>query len=430
MHTLIQNGRIIDPKNQLDKTSNLYLADGKIISIDKPPVDFHAGNTIDASGCFVLPGIIDLTARVGEPGPHAHMLESEVGTATKGGITSLVCPPDTSPVLDEPGLVQMLYFRAQKLQKTRLFPLGALTKQLQGENLTDMVELAQAGCIGFGQAEQPIHNTQILMRAMQYASTFSYTVWLRPQDPWLGAGVASSGALATRMGLSSEPVLSETIALMTIIALVEVTGASVHICRLSSQAGVELIRQAKARDLPISCDVSINNLHLCDNDIGYFDSRTRLIPTLRSTKDRDALRAGLQDGTIDALVSDHTPVDTDAKALPFNDAQPGAVGLELLLPLLLHWAQQDDIPLSVALAAVCNRPAKIIQPFIPNTLEVGSFNIGSTADVCIFNPNTEWPISKDTLSGHGRYTPFEGYRIMGRVTHTILAGKLVYSHTN
>lgn len=426
MHTVIQNGRIIDPTNQLDTTADVYISQGRIASIGKAPENFHPNTTIHANGCLVLPGIIDLTARVGEPGPHAHMLESEVATAAKGGVTSLVCPPDTSPVLDEPGLVQMLHFRAQQLQKTRLFPVGALTKQLEGKNLTGMVELAEAGCIGFGQADAPIHNTQILMRTMQYAATFGYTVWLRPQDPWLGKGVAASGALATRMGLSGEPVLSETIALMTIIALVEETGARVHICRLSSQAGVALIRQAKARHLPISCDVSINNLHLCDNDIGHFDSRTRLTPPLRSSSDRDALRAALQDGTIDALVSDHTPVDTDAKILPFNDAQPGAVGLELLLPLLLHWAQQDNIPLLTALAAVCSRPAHVMQA-TPTDLGLGNLSVGSTADICICDPNTEWQIRKDTLSGHGRYTPFEGYRMTGRVTHTLLAGKLVYT---
>lgn len=429
MHTVIKNGRIIDPANQLDTTADLYLSDGHVAAIGTAPHNFQPNTTIDAHNCLVLPGIVDLTARVGEPGPHAHMLESEMDTAAKGGITSLVCPPDTSPILDEPALVQMLHFRAQQLQKTRLFPLGALTKQLQGEHLTGMVELTEAGCVGFGQAEAPIQNTQVLMRAMQYAATFDYTVWLRPQDPWLGGGVAASGALATRMGLSGEPVLSETIALMTIIALVEATGARVHICRLSSQAGVELVRLAKARKLPISCDVSINNLHLCDNDIGHFDSRTRLTPPLRSSTDRDALRAALQDGTIDALVSDHTPVDTDAKILPFNDAQAGAVGLELLLPLLLHWAQQDHIPLPVALAAVCSRPANILQPCVPAHLSLGNLQVGSSADICIFNPNIEWQITKETLSGHGRYTPFEGYRMMGRVTHTLLAGKLVHTRS-
>ncbi|HEX2677132.1 MAG TPA: dihydroorotase, partial [Polyangiales bacterium] len=300
---------------------------GRIVSIGDS-AGFTAAKVVDAGGCIVSPGLVDLAARLREPGyEHEGMLESEMAAAVAGGVTSLVCPPDTDPVLDEPGLVEMLKFRAEKLHQARVFPLGALTRKLEGEVLTEMVELTEAGCVGFSQAEIPLANTQVMQRAFQYASTFGYTVWLRPQELYLGRGVAASGSLATRLGLPSVPVAAETIALHTIFELMKITGARVHVCRLSSADGVELVRQAKAQKLPVTCDVSINSLHLTDHDIGYFDSRARLNPPLRQQRDRDALRAGLADGTIDALVSDHTPVDEDAKTLPFGEAEPGATGM-------------------------------------------------------------------------------------------------------
>ncbi|MDO4770024.1 MAG: dihydroorotase, partial [Brachymonas sp.] len=331
------------------------------------------------------------------------------------------------PVLDEPGLVEMLKFRSARLQQARLFPVGALTQQLQGEALTGMVELAEAGCIGFGQADQPIQNTRVLQRAMQYAATFGYTVWLRPLEPWLGNGVAASGARATRMGLAGVPVLAETLAIMTLAELMEATGARVHICRLSSAAGVELVRQARARGLPMTCDVSINSLHLCETDIGYFDSRARLTPPLRSASDRAALRKALRDGVIDALVSDHTPVDADEKILPFSDATPGATGLELLLSLTLQWAQQDQIALPQALAAVTHRPAHILGSGAEQPQGIGQLLPGGVADLCIVNPDAQWQVNEQALRSHGRFTPFEGHTLPGRVTHTVIDGRIAFA---
>ncbi len=339
MKILIRNGRVIDPASNTDKVCDIAIAAGRIVSLGDAG-NFSAAKVIDASGCIVAPGLVDLAVRLREPGyEHEGMLESEMAAAVAGGVTSLVCPPDTDPVLDEPGLVEMLKFRAEKLHQARVFPLGALTRKLEGEILTEMVELTEAGCVGFSQAEVALGNTQVLQRALLYAATFDYMVWLRPQETWLGRGVAASGALATRLGLAGVPVAAETIALHTIFELMKITGARVHLCRISSAAGVELVRQAKAQKLPVTCDASINSLHLTDNDIGYFDSRMRLNPPLRQQSDRDALRTGLADGTIDALVSDHTPVDEDAKTLPFAEAEPGATGLELLLGLARKWGQ-------------------------------------------------------------------------------------------
>ena len=427
MKILIQNARLINPASHFDATADIAIEAGRIAAIGQAPAHFTPEVTINAAGHIVLPGLVDLSARLGEPGPQAHLLEAEMAAAVAGGVTSLVCPPDTQPVLDEPGLVEMLKFRSTQLHFARLFPLGALTRQLQGEVLTGMVELTDAGCVGFGQADVPIKNTQVLQRALQYAATFGYTVWLRPQDPWLGGGVAASGALATRMGLSGVPVLAETIALMTIIALMEATGARVHLCRLSSAEGVELVRAAKKRGLPLSCDVSINALHLSENDLGYFDSRARLSPPLRQPSDRAALRAALADGTIDALVSDHTPVEADAKILPFADAEPGATGLELLLPLVLHWARADNIALPQALAAITSRPAQVLGGAAGTQGQgIGHLAVGGVADLCVVDPEAQRQVNATTLRSQGKYTPFDGHVLQGRVTHTVVDGRVVF----
>ncbi|MBT2301542.1 dihydroorotase [Variovorax paradoxus] len=422
MKILITNGRVIDPASGIDRQADVALADGKVLAIGSTPADFRADRTLDAQGCLVVPGLVDLAARLREPGyEHEGMLESEMAAAVAGGVTSLVCPPDTDPVLDEPGLVEMLKFRAEKMQSARLFPLGALTRGLAGEVLTEMAELTEAGCIGFGQADIPLGNTQVLQRALLYASTFGYTVWLRPQDRDLGKGVAASGPLATRLGLAGVPVAAETIAIFTIVELMRGTGARVHLCRLSSADGVALVRAAKAEGLPLSCDVSINSLHLADTDIGYFDSRARLNPPLRQQRDRDALSAALADGTIDALVSDHTPVEADAKTLPFAESEPGATGLELLLPLALQWGEQSGAGLARAIEVVSAAPAELI-----GVEEAGRLSPGLAADLCVVDPALEWQVRPEALRSQGKHTPFGGYALRGRARYTLVGGRLVY----
>jgi dihydroorotase len=352
------------------------------------------------------------------------MLQSELVAAVAGGVTSLVCPPDTEPVLDEPGLVQMLRVRSESLRCARVHPLGALTSGLAGVTLTEMTELSEAGCIGFSQADVTLFDTQVLLRSLQYAATYGYTVWLRPQDAYLGAGVAASGAVATRLGLAGVPVAAETIALHTIFELVRATGARVHLCRLSSAQGVALVRAAKEQGLPVTSDVSINSLHLTDNDIGYFDSRMRLAPVLRQQADRDALRAALADGTIDALVSDHTPVDADEKTLPFASALPGATGLELLLGLALKWAEECRLDLLSALAAITTRPWHVLR----GGRDTGRAGLvpGAPADLCIFDPAARWIVTPATLRSQGRHTPFSGYELPGLVRCTVVGGRIAY----
>ena len=428
MKILIRNGRVIDPASNFDEICDLALAAGRVVGLKSIPPGFAATKVIDATGCLVVPGLVDLAARLREPGhEHEGMLESEMAAAVAGGVTSLVCQPDTDPVLDEPGLVEMLKFRSEKLHQARVFPLGALTRRLEGEILTEMMELTEAGCVGFSQAEVPLANTQVLQRALQYASTYGYTVWLRPQELHLGRGVAASGALATHLGLSGVPVAAETIALHTIFELLRATGGRVHLCRLSSAAGVELVRRAKDSGLPVTCDVSVNSLHLIDSDIGYFDSRMRLNPPLRQQRDRDALREGLADGTIDALVSDHTPVSEDAKTLPFAEAEPGATGLELLLGLALKWGQEGGLGLPRVLAVLTSEPARVLGASL-GTLQASAGQLvqGGIADVCVLDPHSHWTVTADALRSQGKHTPFSGYELPARVRCTIVAGQIAF----
>ena len=434
MNILIKNGRVINSATGFDEICDIAVESPHVIAIKNIAKNFIPTKTIDATGCIVTAGLVDLAARLREPGhEHEGMLQSELAAAVAGGVTSLVCMPDTEPVLDEPGLIEMLKFRAEKQHQSRVFPLGALTVNLKGEVLTEMVELSEAGCVGFSQAEVPLENTQVLQRALQYASTFGYTIWLRPQDMHLGKGVAASGALATRMGLSGVPVAAETIALHTIFELMKSTNAKVHICRISSAAGVALVRQAKLDGLQVSCDVSINSLHLTDVDLGYFDSRARLNPPLRQQRDRDALRASLLDGTIDALVSDHTPVDEDAKTLPFAEAEAGATGLELLLSLALKWQSESSdksLTLAKTLATVTSQPAKVFSTNLPAAKsslgQLGQLTVGGAADICVFDPQAMWVVANDTLRSQGKHTPFSGYELPGQVRATLVGGHVAF----
>lgn len=418
----IKNGHLIDPKNSIDAKQDVFVAAGKIVGIGQVPADFTANQIIDASNLIVCPGLVDLSARLREPGyEYKATLESEMLAAAAGGVTSLACPPDTDPVLDEPGLVEMLKHRAKQLNLAHVYPLGALTRQLKSENLTEMCELTEAGCVGFSQANNAITDTMVLWRAMQYASTFGFTVWLRPQDNYLAAdGVAHDGEVAARLGLRSIPAAAETIALATIIRLAKETSAKVHLCRLSTEEAVAMVRTAKAEGLSITCDIAANHLHLTEYDIGFFDTNCHLRPPLRSQRDKDALGKGVADGTVDAICSDHTPVDDDAKLVPFAEAEAGATGLELLLPLTLKWAREQKLSLSKAIASVTSKPAAIMG------LNSGQLALHSAADICIFDPEQYWKVEPGALKSQGKNTPFNGLELPGKVRYTILDGDIVF----
>jgi dihydroorotase len=417
MKIAIKNARIVDPASGRDAPGDLYLAEGKIAEEFARP-----DRIIDAKGLVAAPGFIDIAARLREPGfEYKATLESEMAAALAGGVTSLACPPDTDPPLDEPGLVDMLRRRAKALSRARVYPIGALTVKLEGERLTEMAQLAETGCVAFSQANAPLPDTQVLWRALQYAATFGFPVWLRAEDTWLAkGGVAHDGEVATRLGLPGIPAFAETIALATMLELVRATRARVHFCRLSTAGAVEMMRAAKREGLPVTCDVGIHHLHLCDMDLGYFDANCRLEPPLRSQRDRDALSRGLEEGTVDCVCSDHTPVDDDGKHRPFAEAEPGATGLELLLPLTLKWGAERKLSLAKTLARITADAARVLG------VGSGRLAIGAPADITLFDPAAGVRISPETLKSQGKNTPFLGYELAGKVQYTLVAGNVVY----
>jgi dihydroorotase len=313
----------------------------------------------------------------------------------------------------------MLRQRSRESAGARLYPLGALSAGLKGEALAEIQTLFETGCVAFMQTRALPHDNGVLLQAMRYAKTFDLPLWLRPvEDTLAGTGVAAAGALAGRLGLSSVPVVAETVALHTIFELQRAAGARVHLCRLSSAAGLDLVRAAKREGLAVTADVGIHHVHLIDVDIGYFDPRYRLDPPLRSQRDRDAIRAALADGTLDAICSDHTPVDEDDKLLPFDEAAPGATALETLLPLTLKWAREAGVPLARALALVTSSAARVLNE------ETGRLAVGAKADIAIFDPDEHWQVTADALASSGKDTPYAGLELEGRVRYTLVGGDL------
>lgn len=422
MKTLIKGGRVIDPASGRDSIGDVFIDGERIAALDGAAQGAKADKVIDATGLIVSPGLVDICARLREPGfEYKATLESEMAAAAAGGVTSLACPPDTDPVLDEPGLVEMLTHRARLPEFARVHPVGALTMQLAGEQLTEMAELYEAGCVAFGQANRTIVDTQVLLRALQYAATFNFPVWLQPQDKFLSRkGVAHDGEVAARLGLPGIPIAAETIAIASILELVRMTGTRLHLRRISSAAGLAMILAARDDGIDVSCEVTINHLHLTDMDIGFFSGHARLDPPLRSQRDRDALRAGLASGAINALISDHTPVDDDAKQTPFEEAEAGATGLELLLPLTLKWATEMKLPLATALARITCDPARILGT------QAGRIATGALADICVFDPAAEFHVTRENLKSQGKNTPFLGQCLPGRVRYTLIEGHLAF----
>ncbi len=440
MRLHIANGCLIDPANGVDGQHDLYLAQGRVVAVGAAPDGFQADRRIDASGLAVLPGLIDLSARVAQAGHIGHagqightghtghtgpggFAPAELRAALAGGVTRLVLPPDADGPPDEPGKVEALMRHAQAGQ-CAIHPLGAMTVGLAGETLTEMALLAQAGCIAFSQGESGVADTRVLWGAMHYASGLGQALWLRAQDPWLAREtVAASGPYAARLGLEGLPAQAETVALHTIFELQRATGARVHLARLSTAAGLDLLRVARREGLPVTADVSVNSLHLTDVDIGFFDTNHRLNPPLRGQRDRDAIQAALADGVVDALCSDHTPVDARGKAAPFASATPGATGLELLLSLALKWARDSRRPIGEALARVTSGPAAVLAAVAPRIGPCGHLGVGAPADLCLADLDAEWMVMPGALQSRGVHTPFAGMMLPGRVRATVVGGE-------
>ena len=420
---LIKGGQVIDPANKIDAVKDVYIdSTGFITGVGKAPEGFQAERSIDAHGKIVCPGLIDLRARLREPGlEYKATMESETRAAVAAGITTLCCPPDTWPVIDTPAMAQMVQSRAWRFGLAFVHPLGALTQGLEGKLLTDMAALEEAGCVGVSNGLEPITDTLVLRRAMEYASTFDLTVYLHAEDPWLrNSGCVHEGEIGTRLGLPGIPEATETVAVARDLALIEQTGVRAHFCNLSSARAVAMIAEAQKLGLPVTADVTAHHLHLTEHDIGYFNTQCHVRPPLRALRDRDALRAALANGVIAAICSDHQPHEPDAKLAPFAESAPGISGLETLLPLSLRLVEEKLLSLSEAIARLTIHPAQILG------VECGSLSVGATADVCIFDPKAHWTLRADKLVSRGRNTPFLGWEFTGRVTHTLVGGDVVF----
>jgi len=419
----IHGGRVIDPANNVDAMLDLYIAYGRIAALGTPPEGFTAHRKIDASGCIVCPGLVDLCARVREPGQeHKATIATESVAAASGGITTLCCPPDTNPVMDTPADIELVRLRAEMTGKTRIVTLGALTRGLAGDQLTEMAALKKAGCVGVSNALRPLANTLVQRRALEYAATFDLTAFLYANDHWLSAkGCAHEGRVATRMGLPGIPEAAETAAVARDLAIIEQTGIRAHFCRLTTGRAVHMIARAQFDGLPVTADVAIPYLYLTEVDVSDFDSHCHVIPPLRTTEDRQHLREALQRGTLSALCSDHQPHEPDAKLGPFPSTEPGISGLDTLLPLGLRLVDEQVIELGELIHRLTAGPAGILG------LPCGNLSAGTIADVCVFDPERIWQLDTGTMKSSGLNTPFLGWELKGRATHTLLEGKLVYA---
>ena len=423
MKIIVKNGRVLNPSTNFDGVTDVYICDGKFVGIGEAPTGFSSDQEIDATGKYVMPGIVDLCARLREPGyEYKATIASETAAAASAGVTTLCCPPDSNPIVDNPTVVEMISHRASQANKARVVSIGAITQQLEGSKISEMMALKNAGVVGVGNALKPVKNTLVMRRAMEYAASCNMTVFIFAEDPWLkGEGCANEGAVSTRMGLAGIPEIAETIAVARDLALIEQTGVRAHFCRLSSAKAERMIARAQFDGLPVTADVSAHQLHLTDMEIGEFDAQYHVHPPLRSMRDREGLRKGLKLRTIQAICSDHQPHDIDAKIGPFSDTEPGISSIETLLPLTMRLVESGDLSLMEAIACLTFEPARILG------LDIGRIEKGAIADVCIYDPEMIWQLKSEDMVSAGVNTPFKGWEFDGKVTHTILNGQLVYS---
>ena len=421
---LIENGRIIDPANKLDRLGSVYVADGKIASTIYKPTDFSPDIKIDARNKIVCPGFIDLSTRLREPGQSRKAtFASETAAAAAGGITTLCLQPDTIPAVDARAVAELIKDQAEKSGYTQILPIAALTQRLEGIELSAMLALKDAGCVAVSNANKPVKNLLVLRRAMEYAASHDLLLIYRPNEHSLANnGCVHEGVISTHYGLPSVPDAAETIALAQSLELAELTGCRVHFGQLSCRRSVIRLYQAKKYGLNVSADVAIHQLHLTEDDIIPFDSAYHVQPPFRSLSDKEALREGLASGTIDSICSDHQPHDLDAKLGAFPETEPGVSSLETLLPLMLKLVSQQAISLEQGIAALTQKPAQILR------LDCGALTPGFPADICVFDPEQEWQVNSDNWHSQGVNSPFWGQTFKGKVTQTLQAGKVIYSH--
>jgi dihydroorotase len=422
MKTIIKNGRVIDPANAVDRVTPVFIDGQLIVAIDQSPDGFSADRVIDAHEQLVIPGLVDIQCRVREPGyTQKATIASETYAAARGGITSLCVPPDSIPVTDNSAVIELIHHSNQKAgNHCHLYTIGALTKGLEGEQLSNMGSLRKEGCIGLSNARAPFLNNLVQRRAMEYAAGLEIPVIIQPFDHSLYAnGCAHEGSVSTRLGLPPIPEAAETAALARDIELVVQTGARTHFGQLSCARSVDMIRQAKKDGLPVSADVSIHQLFLTEHDIVGYDTNKYTIPPLRSIRDRDALREGLVDSTIDCICSDHQPNDRDAKLAPFPSAEPGCSTLDSFLPLVFRLIDQGLLNINVALSKITTNPARIFK------LPAGQLAPGELADLCIVDPRHHFISDSRQFFSAGKNSPFNGWDFSAKCSHSMVAGRLI-----
>lgn len=421
MRITIAGARVIDPASQLDGIIDVHIDDGRIHALGEAPEGFTAARTIDARGLIACPGLVDLDVSVREPGfGRKGNIASETRAAAAGGVTSLCCPPDSRPVLDTPAVAELILDRCERAGQTRIFPIGALTRGLEGEQLSELVALRDAGCVAFTQGLAPVASNRILRRALEYAAGFDLPVIFTPLDPALAeGGVAHEGPTAARLGLRGIPETAETVALARDLLLIEQTGVRAHFSGLSSARAIDMFADAQARGLPITADVAMYQLLLCDEDLDGYSSLLHVMPPLRSSSDRRALRAAVESGVIQAIASHHQPHESEAKRVPFAAAAPGISSVEILLPLALTLVADGLLELPALLSRLSSGPAAALN------LPVGRLAQGDSADLVLFDPAGTTEIGTHWLS-RGSNCPFIGQSAPGRVVHTLYQGRQVY----
>lgn len=422
MSIRIHGGRLVDPANERDEICDLLIDDGRIAGVGRAPRGFKPETVIDATGLVVCPGFVELGARLREPGfEHKATIAGEARAAAMNGITTIVCTPDTLPVMDTPAVAEHVNQRAPRTRAARVRYLGALTVGLEGRVLAEMQALRDGGCVGVTNVERAIVDTAVLRNALAYAATAGLTVFLQSEDYWLGRqGAMHEGATSTRLGVPGIPAAAETIAIQRDIALVAETGVTAHFCRLSSAASVKVVAEARKAGLPVSADVGIMNLCFTDEDVDGYDANLHVRPPLRSAHDRAGLRLGVKRGQIEAVSAYHEPHDADAKAAPFMLTEPGASTLDAFLPALLDCVAHDLFDLPTAIRAASTAPHRILGQ------RGGDLSPGQPADVCLFDPRAGWGASMATLASAGKNSPWLGRALTGKVMMTIVDGRIVY----
>jgi len=418
---LFRHARLLDPESGLDRCGDLLVEGDRIAAIggDLPAAD---AELVDADGLCLAPGLVDMRVQLREPGAeHMESIETAGRAAAAGGVTTMVALPNTDPPVDDVSVVEFVARRAREVKLAKVHTYAAATKGLAGRDLAEMGLLAASGALGFTDGVKAVSDALVMRRVLAYARTFDLLVLQHPEEPSLaGAGEVTEGETATRLGLPAITPAAEVIMIERDLRLVEITGARYHVAHVSTGAGVEAIRRAKAQGLPVTCDTAPPYFTLNETAVGDYRTFAKLSPPLRSEWDRRAVVEGLRDGTIDAIASDHAPWDQDSKRLPFSSAAYGIVGLETLLPLALELYHNGHMPLLELMRRLTSNPAALLR------LPAGRLAPGKPADLVLFDPDAPWRIATDDFRSKSKNAPFDGRPVQGRVRRTVVDGRTIF----